>query len=45
MTDDVPPCPFCDSALKPDRITAQRFVCLCCAREFTQDQIKSLPKR
>jgi ribosomal protein L37AE/L43A len=32
-------CPFCENALLPDRITAERFICTCCSRQFTQAQV------
>lgn len=37
--DPIPDCPHCQSSLKPERITAQKFICPCCARQFTQDQV------
>lgn len=40
-SDEIPDCPKCSNALKPERITAERFVCLCCASEFTRDQVLS----
>jgi transposase-like protein len=33
--DELPTCPHCQNNLKPDRINAVRYVCTCCAREFT----------
>jgi transposase-like protein len=34
-TDEIPDCPNCKSTMKPERINATRYVCPCCAREFT----------
>lgn len=41
-SDEIPDCPNCQSSLKPERITAARFICTCCAREFTRDQVLTL---
>lgn len=32
MTPELPQCPFCDTNLLPERISATRFVCPCCSR-------------
>ncbi len=31
---EPPACPHCDTALQPERVGAQRFVCPCCSRIF-----------
>jgi ribosomal protein L37AE/L43A len=41
-TTDVPDCPHCSTALRPERINAERFVCTCCSREFTRDQVLTI---
>lgn len=33
--DEVPDCPHCKTAMKPERIGAGRYVCPCCSRIFT----------
>lgn len=30
----MPECPYCQSTLKPERISAERWVCSCCSRVF-----------
>lgn len=35
-----PPCPWCDTALQPERLNAGRWRCPCCARIFS-----ALPRR
>jgi ribosomal protein L37AE/L43A len=32
---EIPQCPNCDTALKPERINAGRYLCPVCARVFT----------
>lgn len=32
--DEIPDCPKCDTAMKPERIGAGRYVCSCCSRIF-----------
>ena len=42
MTDrreDIPPCPYCDATLQPERLSAGRWLCPVCARVFV-----ALPK-
>ncbi len=36
---EIPDCPHCQTAMKPERINAARYVCVCCSREF------AIPKR
>lgn len=32
--DEIPDCPNCSTAMKPERINAGRYVCQCCSRIF-----------
>lgn len=34
MDDELPQCPNCDATLKPERLSAERFLCPCCGRVF-----------
>lgn len=29
---ELPQCPFCETTLLPERLTAQRYMCPCCSR-------------
>lgn len=33
---ELPQCPFCSNNLKPERLTASRWVCLCCSRVWLE---------
>lgn len=33
-SEDTPPCPHCDTAQRPERLSADWWLCPCCGREF-----------
>lgn len=35
MNTKQPECPHCQSTLKPERLNAVRYLCVCCSRIFT----------